>query len=298
MNATTGGFRHPEYLVETDWLAENLTMPELRVFDCTTHLIPDTETVYTVESGRAGYDEGHIPGADFLDLQGELSDPASDLRFTLPPAAQFVTVISKHGVGAGTRVVLYSQTAVQWATRVWWMLRVFGFDDAMVLNGGQAKWQAEGRPLSSEPARYPAATFTAVPRPDLIADKQDVLAGIEDERCLVLNALSREQHEGGGRHYGRPGRIAGSACVPAAELLDPDTGAYIPAPATAEKFTEAGALDAPKVIAYCGGGIAASSDAFVLTLLGHDNVALYDNSLSEWVRDADLPMKTGTEEDA
>lgn len=280
-------------LIETDWLAAHLEDPELRIFDTTTHLIPHPETVYTVESGRAGYAQGHIPGAGFLDLQGELSDPESDLRFTLPPAAQFEAAMSRHGVGPGTRVVLYSQTTMQWATRVWWMLAAFGFDAAMVLNGGLAKWREEGRPLSTAPAAYPPARFVARPRPELIADKDDVLAALGDERCLVLNALSAEQHRGGGRHYGRPGRIAGSASVPAAELLQGATGPYLPLDEIRERFRRAGAFDAGKVITYCGGGIAASSTAFLLRLLGHRDVALYDNSLSEWVRDPALPMETG-----
>jgi thiosulfate/3-mercaptopyruvate sulfurtransferase len=283
----------PGPLVEAEWLESQLGATDLRVFDCTTNLIPDPVNVYTVESGRAEYERGHIPGAGFIDLQGELSDKESDLRFTLPPAAQFEAVMSEKGVGPGTRVVLYSQTTPQWATRLWWMLRTFGFDDAMVLNGGLAKWKAEGRPLSTEPAAYPPATFTARPRLQLMANKDDVLAGLADDSCLVLNALSEEQHRGGGRHYGRPGRIAGSACVPAAEMLDGVNGPYLPLAEIEARMRQAGALNASKVITYCGGGIAASSTAFLLALLGRDNVRLYDGSLSEWVRDPALPMETG-----
>jgi len=283
----------PGPLVDAEWLQSQLDAADLRVFDCTTNLIPHPEIVYTVESGRAEYDRGHIPGAGFIDLQGELSDKASDLRFTLPPQAQFEAVMSAKGVEAGTRVVLYSQTTPQWATRVWWMLRSFGFDDAMVLDGGLSKWRAEGRPLSTKPAAYPPARFVAQPRLHLIAGKDDVQAALGDESCLVLNALSAEQHRGGGRHYGRPGRIAGSGCVPAAEMLDGVNGPYLPMTEIEARMREAGALDAPRVITYCGGGIAASSTAFLLTMLGQENVQLYDGSLSEWVRDPALPMETG-----
>ncbi|MDP6706412.1 MAG: sulfurtransferase [Alphaproteobacteria bacterium] len=291
MTNDSKGSRSPGPLVETDWLAAQLGAPDLRVFDCTTHLIPNPVTVYDVESGRAGYDEGHIPGAGFLDLHGELSDLESDLRFTLPSADQFAAVMSGHGVGDGTRVVLYSQTTVQWATRIWWMLKTFGFDDAMVLNGGLTKWRQEGRPLATEPANYPSARFAAKPRPELIADKASVLAALDDPDSLVLNSLSHEQHAGGGRNYGRPGRIANSVCVPAAELLDGDSGAYLPLDELRTKFEAVGALDAPRVVAYCGGGIAASSDSFILSLFGHEGVSLYDGSLSEWVRDPALPME-------
>ena len=112
----------------------------------------------------------------------------------------------------------------------------------------------------------------------------------------MLNALTDEQHRGtGGVTYGRPGRIAGSTNVPARELVDPETHAYLPLDVLRAKFAAAGALDAKRVVTYCGGGIAASSDAFVLVLLGHPGVALYDASLSEWAADPALPMETGEE---
>jgi thiosulfate/3-mercaptopyruvate sulfurtransferase len=121
-----------------------------------------------------------------------------------------------------------------------------------------------------------------------------VLAALGTDRTCVLNALTEEQHRGtGGVNYGRPGRIAGSANVPARDLVDPKTHAYLPADVLRAKFAAAGALDAGRVITYCGGGIAASSDAFVLTLLGRDDVAVYDASLSEWAADPALPMQTG-----
>ena len=120
-----------------------------------------------------------------------------------------------------------------------------------------------------------------------------MLAGLGERATCVLNALTEEQHRGGGVAYGRPGRIAGSANVPARSLVDPQTHAYLPADVLRERFAAAGALAAGRVITYCGGGIAASSDAFVLTLLGHEGVAVYDASLSEWATDPSLPMETG-----
>jgi thiosulfate/3-mercaptopyruvate sulfurtransferase len=147
--------------------------------------------------------------------------------------------------------------------------------------------------VATDDGARPARTFTARPRPGLIADKAAVLAALGDRSACVLNALTEEQHRGGGVTYGRPGRIAGSSNVPARDLVDPDTHAYLPADALRAKFEAAGALGAGRVITYCGGGIAASSDAFVLTLLGRDDVALYDASLSEWAGDPSLPMQTG-----
>jgi thiosulfate/3-mercaptopyruvate sulfurtransferase len=284
---------HP--LVETDWLARHLGDPGVRVLECTVYLHPaDVPGGFRVESGRAKWSEGHIPGAGFADLQEDLSDRATSLRFMMPPAAQFAEAMSRYGVGDGVRVILYDRALNIWAARVWWMLRAFGFDDAAVLDGGFKKWTREGRPVSTDAGAAPSRTFTPRPRPGLIADKAGVLAALDDTRACVLNALTDEQHRGtGGVTYGRPGRIAGSTNVPARELVDPETHAYLPLDVLRAKFTAAGALDAQRVVTYCGGGIAASSDAFVLVLLGHPNVALYDASLSEWAADPSLPMETG-----
>lgn len=285
---------NPQYLVETDWLAAHLGDANLRIFDCTTYLDPHPVTVYVARSGRPDWEQGHIPGSDYLDLQGELSDRSSPLRFTMPSAEQFAAAMSRHGVGDGTRVVLYSVGSVMWAARIWWMLRAFGFDAAAILNGGLDKWKAEGRPLSTEPAPSRPAHFVARPRPEMIATKAQVAAAIGDPRTSIVNALSGRQHTGeGGVHYGRPGRIAGSVNVPAQGLVDAETKVFLPAGNLAALFAETGADKADKVITYCGGGIAATADAFVLALLGRDNVAVYDGSLSEWVKDPAAPMETG-----
>ena len=288
-------FARPQHLVETDWLAQHLEDPGIRVLECTVYLQPaDVPGGYRVESGRAKWSEGHIPGAGFVDLQEELSDRTSKLRLMMPPAAQFAEALGRAGVGDGVRVILYDRNVTMWATRVWWMLRAFGFDDAAVLNGGFKKWTLEGRPVATDAGTRPARTFTPRPRPALMTDKAGVLGALGESGACVLNALSEEQHRGtGGATYGRPGRIAGSVNVAARELVDPKTHAYLPADVLRAKFQAAGALDARRVVTYCGGGIAASSDAFILTLLGRDDVAVYDASLSEWANDPAMPMERG-----
>jgi thiosulfate/3-mercaptopyruvate sulfurtransferase len=283
-----------DVLVETDWLAEHLDDPGVRVLECTVYLVPaDLPGGYRVESGRAKWAERHIPGAGFVDLQEELSDRGSSLRFMMPPPAQFAEAMGRHGVGDGVRVVLYDRFVNMWAARVWWMLRAFGFDAAAVLNGGFRKWTREGRPVAADTGTRPPRPFTARPRPGLIADKAGVLAALGDDRACVLNALTEEQHRGEPVVGRRPGHIAGSGNVPARDLVDPETHAYLPPDVLRAKFAAAGALGAGRVITYCGAGIAASSDALVLTMLGHDDVAVYDASLSEWATDPSLPMEQG-----
>ena len=285
---------HPEYLVETDWLQANLEDPALRVLECTTILHPRPEGGFKAESGRATWAAGHIPRSGFADLTDDLCDRSSAWLYMMPPAEQMAAAMGRLGVGEGTRVVLYDRAVNMWAARVWWMLRAVGFDNAAVLNGGWKKWTLETRPTSTEPCAYPPASFVARPRPELFVDKSAVLAGMGQRATCIVNALSEEQHRGtGGVAYGRPGRIAGSGNVPARELVDPVTHAYLPPALLRRRFAASGALDAGRVITYCGGGIAASSDAFVLTLLGHEHVAVYDASLSEWAADPSLPMQTG-----
>ncbi len=284
-----------ELLVDTAWLADHLDDPAVRVLECTVYLHPaDVPGGYRVESGRGRWAQGHIPGAGFADLHDDLSDRSSPLRFMMPPAAQFADAMSRYGVGPGVRVVLYDRAVNMWAARIWWMLRAFGWDDAAVLDGGWKKWTREGRAVATDDGARPPRTFIARPRPELIADKAGVLAALGEERACVLNALTAEQHRGTTAPSGRrPGRIAGSANVPAGDLVDPETHAYLPEDVLRAKFSAAGALAARRVVTYCGAGIAASSDAFVLTLLGHDDVAVYDASLSEWGADPNLPMATG-----
>ncbi len=192
----TQGFARPEPLVSTEWLAERLGEPELRIYDCTVHLLPDPPRIYKVVGGRADYDKGHIPGAGFIDLQEDLSEPDPKLRFMMAKPERFAEAMSRRGLGSGHTAVLYAQGSPMWATRAWWMLRAMGFDRARVLDGGLTKWKAEGRPLSTEPARYPPARFEARPRPELMADKSTVRRALGDPSVCLLSARSRELFEG------------------------------------------------------------------------------------------------------
>jgi thiosulfate/3-mercaptopyruvate sulfurtransferase len=285
---------HP--LIRTDELAARLGEAKLRVYDCTTFLHPQPGGArMRIETGRRHYEEeGHIPGAALIELQQDLSDASNGLRFSMPPAQSLARMLAAKGIGDGTEVVLYSAGDAWWATRVWWMLRAVGFDDAAVLDGGLARWIAEGRPVSTQPAAYaPAAKLSVRPR-DLFTDRHVVLAALADGSARVLNCLREEQHRGTADwHYGRPGHIAGSVSAPAAALFRPD-GTFRPADELRHFFAERGVAAATKVVAYCGGGIAATADAFALTaLLGHDRVLVYDNSLQEWAMDPSLPMATG-----
>lgn len=287
-----------QYLVTTEWLAEHLDDPNLRILDCTVFLRPGAEGKgFDVVSGREEWAAGHIPGSGFADLPGDLSDRNAKLRFMMPPAEQFAEAMGRYGVGDDSDVVLYDRAGNMWAARIWWMLRAFGFDRARLLDGGWSRWAAEGRPVSTEPPAYPPATFTARPRPELIASKEDVLEAIESGQGCIVNALNAAQHRGEVAPYGRPGHIATSVNVPAmgsGGVVDPETMLYRPVEEIRRMFEQAGARPDQRMITYCGGGIAASSAAFAATMVGFKDIALYDASLSEWAADESLPMETAS----
>lgn len=288
------GFVHPEFLVDTGWLADHVDDPNVVALDCTTHLIPDPQITYQVVPGREDFEKGHIPGAQFVDMLRDVSDTSHRFRFMRQAPEDFAAAMRCFGVNNRSRIITYSSANAWWATRLWWLLRVFGFDNAAVLDGGWQKWTRDGRAVETGLARARApGDFTVRAVRDLMVDKQQVLAAIGDGGVCTLNALASQQHTGsGGNSYGRPGRIAGSVNLPAAHLLNPETNEFLPADELRRRFAGVGAMDRP-VITYCGGGIAASADALALVMLGHEGVKLYDASLSEWASDPGLPMETG-----
>jgi thiosulfate/3-mercaptopyruvate sulfurtransferase len=290
----TASFPNPAPLVSAPALAAELGAPDLRIFDCTTFLSPTPDNAgLEVGSGRAGYEESHIPGAAFLDLANDLSDRTSPHRFAVLGPEAFAAAAGRLGIGIGTRVVLYDRTYGAWGARVWWMLKGYGFDAARVLDGGLTDWVKRGLPVEAAARTYPPATFEPQPRPGHFATKDEVKAAIGTGVGLV-NALLPEQHRGtGGVHYGRPGRIPGSCNISSRGIVDPETQAFLPPAELRRRFEDAGMLDGRRVIAYCGGGIAASLTALALTALGAPDVGVYMNSMQEWAKDESCPLECG-----
>jgi thiosulfate/3-mercaptopyruvate sulfurtransferase len=285
-------------LITTVELAEILGQPNLRVFDCTTTLDyqpPGSGVPYIVVPGRKTFAEGHIPGADFLDLQGEFSDQNTQLRFMMPDVTQLEAEFGRHGIGGDSFVVLYSIGTAMWATRFWWMLKSLGFDNVAVLDGGWDKWKAEGRAVESGPATgYPPAMFSAKPRAGYFVDKHQVLSASGERDTVVVNALNAQLHKGlEPSRYGRPGHIPGSCNVSAATLVDPNSKTFVPLADAERTFTAQGFSRDKRVVAYCGGGISATIDLFMLHRLGYDKLTLYDGSMGEWATDESLPIETG-----
>lgn len=287
--------RNPEALVSTEWLAEHLDDPRLRIFDCSTVLEFEQggKRPYRVVSCKDEHDAGHIPGAGFFDLQADFSEDDSPYGMTLAGPEQVAAAFERSGVDDSSHVVLYSRRSMSWATRFWWMLRWLGFDRTSVLDGGFDKWTAEERPLSAEPSRYSHGHLTVKRRPQLIVGRQEVLAALGEPGVCLVNALGRDVFSGENPRYGRPGRIPGSVNVPQIELVDPESFTFLPPDRIEAAFASANAKEAERHITYCGGGIFATVVAFWLHQLGHDNIAVYDNSMSEWGPDPSLPIEAG-----
>jgi len=292
-------YAHPEMLVETNWLADNLTNTDLRIFDCAAQPVPqpdaDIRKKYPMKpvSGRPLYQSGHIPGAGFIDIVNDLTDHTAPYPLKLAPMEQIRTAFAAAGIGNTSQVVLYSSAPPIWAARVWWTLRSIGFDNVAILNGGFAKWQAEGREIQTGDSQYPPATLTATPKPDVFVDRHRVRAALDEPSTLIVHALTPAVFAGdpASMVFGRPGRIPGSVNIPAGTLHDPKTGTYLTAPNLAARFDAHNSADAAQIITYCGGGINGSNDAFALTLLGYDNVSVYDGSMNEWGNDHTLPIE-------
>ena len=230
-------------MIETDWLAEHLGAPDLRVVDCSVVRKDNPDGSYGFVSGKENWEKGHIPGSIFVDVMKELSDPKAATSLMMPPIADFARTMAGKGIGDGNRVILYDNSNHAWAARVWWMLRVCGFDNAAVLNGGWTKWNAEGRPSSTDAASYPPATLTPHPRPELMATKKQVLDSLGKQNVTLINALSPESFNGEVVLFPRPGRIPGSKNVYCQTLVDPNNHDYVDAVKMRQLFEATGALD-------------------------------------------------------
>ncbi len=273
-------------LVTTEWLSQHLNDPDLVLLDCTVTTIPEEGGGLHNVSGRPDYELGHIPNAGFADLKGDLSDGNSPIEFAVPTPEQFCSAMGALGVGDDSRVVLYDTNYSAWAARVWWMLRWVGFDRAALLNGGLAAWTSAGRPLSTDPVSRPAKQLTPAPRPELIADRDEVLASIDDDAVHLIDTMPPAFFRGEMTLYSRPGHIPGASNTNGLDLLD-KTGRIRPDDELAALIN---ADHNARAITYCGGGIMASLNAFVMTRLGFTNVAVYTASLQEWAADPANPM--------
>lgn len=285
-------YTNPQYLIDANSLNERLTADNLKVFDTSVNLIPQAGGTYNIISGQAEHERAHIPGAGFIDLAEQWADTSSQLRFTLPAPDRLAAAIGASGISNDDFVVLYSSGHLMWATRAWWLLRHAGHTNMAVLNGNFRAWTEAGLPTESGPSEYPATTFSIQAQAGAFVETAEVEAGMHGKVCTI-NALNKSLYEGTGDFfYQRRGHIPGSLLMAFDDILDNEY--FLPAEQLSAKLTAVGVLDADQVITYCGGGIAATLDAFACVLLGQENVGVYDGSMSEWVSDPNRPLTEGS----
>lgn len=263
-------------LVSTEWLANEMGASDLRIVDA---------SYFLAEHGRdaaAEYEAAHIPGAVFMDL-GNLVDTTSGLPNTLPSAEKFASRMQSLGLGDGSRVVLYDNSPLRSAARAWFMLSVFGAHNVALLDGGLAKWQAEGRPVAQGKETLRHRHFTVWQDDKFLRSKADILSNLTSKGEQVVDARSAERFE--------QGHIPGSRNVPYASLLNADC-TWKSLPELKQAFADAGVdLDRPIVVS-CNSGVTANVPLFALHLLGKSG-SLYDGSWTEWSADPGTPRELG-----
>ena len=280
-------------IVDCEWLHSNLNKTDVRIFDCSSFLdyTDDHPTKpYNVISGFSEYKKVHIPNSAFLDLQKSFSAQESAYSFTLPKLPELAAAFQREGVGDNCHIVLYSRNGVQWATRFWWMLHVLGYENVSILNGGFRQWLALGLPTEATTTAFQPASFCPCIKKDIFVDKNYVLATIDANNHILINALTKDIHDGLSQRYGRAGHIPRSLNIPFTKFVQEDTEKFISFNEAKELIINMNIKKHNIIVNYCGGGIAATLDAFILYQLGYKNLRIYDNSMSEWALDDTLPI--------
>ena len=277
-----GAHVRPELLASPDWLAENLARPEVRILDVRWR--PDG-------TGRLAFAAGHIPNATYLDWHAAFVDPEdADRVLFLAPPDQVAAAVAGAGIGNGSTVVVYDDTASLYAARTWWSLRAYGLESMRILDGGYGAWVASGRPVSHAAHEPDPAAFT--PRAQLRTrlTTGDLRSLVGSPGAVILDARAPAEYRGFEGNARRLGHVPGAVNLPVAMTTEPGTGRFEDGGTLRALIGGAGVASGRRVVCYDASGVAAAKLAFVLALMGHDDVAVYDGGWADWGSRLDLPV--------
>ncbi len=279
-------FANPEALVSTEWLAEHLPNPDIRILDCTWH------HASTNLDSRTQYRGRHIPGAVHFDID-HVADRSTPLPHMLPSDTDFAQKVGLLGIGDGDRVVVYDRLyGGSAAARAWWMFRVFGYDNVAMLEGGYGKWTVEKRHADMAMVRPEPRTFTAAYRPELVRNLTEMRGNLTNGAAQLIDARGPGKFDGTQEDvfaFARLGHIPNAINLPWADLIDPESGTFLTSDAMAERFAAAGIDLQRPIVTTCASGVSSCVVALALYLLGHRTASVYDGSWAEWSAAQDAP---------